>query len=127
MFYPRIDVWHATDLPAGRNDHEDHSEAAAGLFKDLPDVNQRQADEVRQARMAASRQGAATLRKPKHRAGQKMPTLQGMPTDPDIKLTLCDDSNGFRLHAAVRCAAKDRHALAQLCSSSPALHWPTNG
>jgi len=35
------------------NARENHSEAAAGLFEDLPDVNQRQADEVRQARMAA--------------------------------------------------------------------------
>lgn len=67
------------------NARDNHSEAAAGLFEVLPDVNQRQADEVRQARMAARRQGAARLRQPNHRAGQEMLTLQGMPMEPDIK------------------------------------------
>jgi hypothetical protein len=35
------------------NDRENHSGAVAGLFEDLPDVNQQHADEVRQAQMAA--------------------------------------------------------------------------
>ncbi len=54
-----------------------------------------------------------------------MLTLQGMPRESDIKRTLCDDSIGFRLHAAVRCAAKDRQALAQLCryTTRPALAY----
>ena len=107
------------------NARENHSEAAAGHFEDLPDVNQRQADDERQARMAARRQGAARLRQPNHRAGQKMLTLQGMPREPDIKRTPCDDSNGFRLHAAVCCEAQDRQSLAQLCRyiTRPALAY----
>ena len=58
------------------------------------------------------------------RAGQKMLTLQGaMPRQTDIKQSLCADSNGFSLHAAVRCAADDRKALEQLCRymTRPAL------
>ena len=53
-----------------------------------------------------------------------MLTLQGaMPRDGDFKQTLCADSNGFSLHAAVRCAAEDRQALEQLCRyiTRPAL------
>jgi transposase len=46
------------------NDPKHHSEAAAGLFEDLPSVDQRQADEAQQARMAARRQGAARLLQP---------------------------------------------------------------
>jgi transposase len=46
------------------NDPEHHSEAAGGLFEDLPGVDPRQADEARKARMAARRQGAARLRQP---------------------------------------------------------------
>ena len=43
-------------------------------------------------------------------------TVQGvMPRDADFKQTLCADSNGFSLHAAVRCGADDRQALEQLC------------
>ena len=38
-----------------------------------------------------------------------------MPRDADFKQTLRADSNGFSLHAAVRCAADDRQALEQLC------------
>ena len=50
------------------------------------------------------------------RAGQKVLTLQGaMPRESDFNQTLCADNNGFSLHAAVRCAADDRHALEQLC------------
>ena len=50
------------------------------------------------------------------RAGQKVLTLQGaMPRERDFNQTLCADSNGFSLHAAVRCAADDRQALEQLC------------
>ena len=37
-----------------------------------------------------------------------------MPRESDFNQTLCADSNGFSLHAAVRCAADDRQALAQL-------------
>jgi hypothetical protein len=51
-------------------------------------------------------------------------TLQGaMPWETDLNQTLCADNNGFSLHAAVRCAADDRHALEQLCRyiSRPAL------
>ena len=46
-----------------------------------------------------------------------------MPRDGDFKQTLCADSNGFSLHAAVRCAADDRQALEQLCRTitRPAL------
>ena len=58
------------------------------------------------------------------RAGQKVLTLQGaMPRDADFKQVLCADSNGFSLHAAVRCAADDRKALEQLCRyiTRPAL------
>ena len=36
---------------------------------------------------------------------------QGMPRKRDFNQTLCADSNGFSLHAAVRCAADDRQAL----------------
>jgi transposase len=46
------------------NDPEHQSEAAGGLFEDLPDVDQRQVDEAQQARMAARRRGAARLLQP---------------------------------------------------------------
>ena len=53
------------------------------------------------------------------RAGQKaltVLTVQGpMPRQTDFNQTLCADSNGFSLHAAVRCGADDRQALVQLC------------
>ena len=58
------------------------------------------------------------------RAGQKVLTVQGaMPRQTEFKQTLCADSNGFSLHAAVRCAADDRQALEQLCRyiTRPAL------
>ena len=58
------------------------------------------------------------------RARQKVLTVQGvMPRDADVKQTLCADSNGFSLHAAVRCGADDRQALEQLCRyiNRPAL------
>ncbi len=58
------------------------------------------------------------------RAGQKVLTVQGaMPRQTELKQTLCADINGFSLHAAVRCAADDRHALEQLCRTitRPAL------
>jgi Putative transposase len=58
------------------------------------------------------------------RAGQKVLTVQGvMPRDADFKHTLCADSHGFSLHAAVRCGADDRQALEQLCRyiTRPAL------
>ena len=51
-------------------------------------------------------------------------TLQGaMPREKDLKQTLRADIDGFHLHAAVRCAADDRHALEQLCRyiNCPAL------
>jgi len=51
-------------------------------------------------------------------------TLQGvMPRDAEFKQNLCAASNGFSLHAAVRCAADDRPALEQLCRyiTRPAL------
>ena len=53
-----------------------------------------------------------------------MLTLQGVtPRDADFKQPLCADSNGFSLHAAVRCGADDRQALEQLCRyiTRPAL------
>ena len=49
-------------------------------------------------------------------AGQKVLTVQGvMPRYADFKQTLCADSHGFSLHAAVRCGADDCQALEQLC------------
>ena len=49
------------------------------------------------------------------RVGQKVLTLQGAtPRQTDSKQTLCADIDGFSLHAAVLCAADDRHALEQL-------------
>ena len=97
------------------NDRETHSEAAARLSKDLPDV-------TRDKPMKCGRRGwppgarvLRVLRQPAHRAGKRMLARQGMPTESDIKRTLCDGSNGFRLHAAVRRAAQDRPALAHLC------------
>ena len=46
-----------------------------------------------------------------------------MPTESDFNQTLCSDSNGFSLHAAVRCAADVRQSLEQLCRyiTRPAL------
>ena len=46
-----------------------------------------------------------------------------MPRDADFKQTLCADSNGFSLHAAVHCGADDHQALEQLCRyiTRPAL------
>ncbi len=35
--------------------------------------------------------------------------------DADFKQTPCADSNGFSLHAAVRCGTDDRQAVEQLC------------
>ena len=58
------------------------------------------------------------------RVGQKVLTLQSaMPRETNFKQTLCADIDGFSLHAAVRCAADDRHALEQLCRyiTRPAL------
>ncbi len=50
------------------------------------------------------------------RAGQKVLTLQNsMPREKEFKQNLCADSNGFSLHAAVRCGADDRQAPEQLC------------
>ena len=50
------------------------------------------------------------------RAGQKVLTLQGaMPREAGFKQSLCADMQGFSLHAAVRCGAKDRKSLEQLC------------
>jgi transposase len=46
------------------NDPKHHSGAAAGLFEDLPGVDERQADEAQQAREAAKRRGAARLLQP---------------------------------------------------------------
>ena len=72
----------------------------------------------------ASRTGARVKTPFGPRAGQKVLTVQGvMPRDADFKQTLCADSNGFSLHAAVRCGADDRQALEQLCRyiTRPAL------
>ena len=50
------------------------------------------------------------------RAGQKVFAVQGaMLRDTSLTQALCADEQGFSLHAAVRCAADDRHALEQLC------------
>ena len=38
-----------------------------------------------------------------------------MPRQTGFNQTLCADSDGFSLHAAVRCSAEDRQALEQLC------------
>ena len=58
------------------------------------------------------------------RAGQKVLTLQrAMPRDTGFEQELCAETNGFSLHAAVRCAADDRKSLEQLCRyiTRPAL------
>ena len=46
-----------------------------------------------------------------------------MSREPGSKQNLCADTQGFRLHAAVRCAADERQALEQLCRyiTRPAL------
>ena len=46
-----------------------------------------------------------------------------MPRQTGFNQTLCADSDGFSLHAAVRCSADDRQALEQLCRTitRPAL------
>jgi len=46
-----------------------------------------------------------------------------MPTETNVKRTLCADIDGFSLHAAGRCGADDRRALEQLCHyvTRPAL------
>ena len=46
-----------------------------------------------------------------------------MPKESDFNQTLCSNSNGFSLHAAVRCAADNRQSLEQLCRciTRPAL------
>ena len=50
------------------------------------------------------------------RAGHKVLTLRGaMAREGMARQLLCSDIDGFSLHAAVRCAADDRHALEQLC------------
>ena len=50
------------------------------------------------------------------RADHKVLTLQGaMPRELDFNQTLCADSNGFSLDAAVHCTADDRQTLEQLC------------
>ncbi len=58
------------------------------------------------------------------RACRKVLTVQGaLPTEMDFKHARCADSNGFSLHAAVRCTADNRQALEQLCRyiTRPAL------
>ena len=60
------------------------------------------------------------------RAGQKVLAVQGtMPGETDFKQSLCAESNGFSLHAAVSCCADDRHALEQPCRyiTCPALDY----
>jgi len=46
------------------SDPKHHGGAAAGLFEDLPGVDQRRADEAQQARRAAKRQGSARVLQP---------------------------------------------------------------
>ena len=61
------------------------------------------------------------------RPGQKVLTVQGtMPRQTDFKQSLCADSNGFSLHATVRCGADDRQAWSNCAATSPAWHWPTS-
>jgi hypothetical protein len=58
------------------------------------------------------------------RAGQKVLTLRGaMPREATLRQPLCDDIDGFSLHAAVRVEAHDRRRLEQLCHyiTRPAL------
>lgn len=50
--------------------------------------------------------------------------MQGaLPGETDFNPTLCADMQGFSLHASVRCGAKDRQGLEQLCRyiTRPAL------
>ena len=56
--------------------------------------------------------------------GLAMHNSQGaMPRETDFKQTLCADSNGLSLHAAVRCGADERQGLEPLCRhiTRPAL------
>ena len=58
------------------------------------------------------------------RAGQKVLTLRGAkPSATDIKQRLCAHSEGFSLHAALRCAAHERKPLERLCryTTRPAI------
>jgi hypothetical protein len=58
------------------------------------------------------------------RAGQKVLTLQGaLPREASGKQKLCANSQGFSLHAAVRCGAGQRKTLERLCRyiTRPAL------
>jgi hypothetical protein len=58
------------------------------------------------------------------RAGHKVLTVQNAtPRDADIVQSLCAETNGFSLHAAVRCEAGNRQGLEQLCRyiTRPAL------
>ena len=54
---------------------------------------------------------------------QRLEQALSQPREKDFKQTLCADIDGFSLHAAVRCGAEDRQALAQLCRyiTRPAL------
>jgi len=57
-------------------------------------------------------------------AGQKVLSVQGArPRETDLKQSLCADTDGFSLHAAVRCGADDRQEVEQLCRyiTRPAL------
>lgn len=38
-----------------------------------------------------------------------------MPSETNVKRTLCVDIDGFSMHAAVRCDGDDRQSLEQLC------------
>ena len=59
------------------------------------------------------------------RAGQKVLTIKGAPpVEGKIKKqALCANLDGFSLHAAVRCAARERNKLERLCRyiTRPAL------
>ena len=50
------------------------------------------------------------------RAGQKVLSLQTLPSRPaQSSQALCANAHGFSLHAAVRCGADQRKALEHLC------------
>ncbi|HEY8707891.1 MAG TPA: transposase, partial [Burkholderiaceae bacterium] len=60
------------------------------------------------------------------RVGQKLLTVQGaMPREPGFEQDLCAQTQGFSLHAAVRCEAEDRQGLKRLCRyiTRPALAY----
>ncbi len=84
--------------------------------------NRAEGDEARTLRPLQA--AASTTTSPLGLAGHKVPTLRGaMPREGTGRQPLCADFDGFSLHAAMRCKAKDRKRLEHLCHqiARPAL------